>query len=178
MLTSIGWGRSKGRWWCRRDPKCTNVCHHWDPTTLLWRPCRRRHTKNRRETWLRCSSIRCVRCGWSWACSWPSSRPKLEKYILKSMKYSIITTFKIEKIRFLLGFKLMSFIYILFHYSHSLRLNMFFKVSIFSLYFTLLNQQGQKATFNLHMPQIIDKSLQKNSGLITDETILGTNNFS
>ena len=55
---------------------------------------------------------------------------------------------------------------------------MFFKVSIFSLYFTLLNQQGQKATFNLHMPQIIDKSLQKNSGLITDETILGTNNFS
>lgn len=73
--TSNGLVRSTRHWCCRCGPRCANVCHHWDPRAKLWCLCHRMCTMNRLEKRWRCSSNRCDPCGWSWVCSWPSSRP-------------------------------------------------------------------------------------------------------
>lgn len=71
--TSIGSVRSTTHWWCHCGPMCANVCHRLSPTTEPWHLYRRTCTGNHRVIRWRCSNIRCVLCGWFWACNWSSS---------------------------------------------------------------------------------------------------------
>lgn len=73
--TSNGLVRSTRHWCCHYGPKYANACCRSNPTTKLWCLCHLKCTMNRLVKRWRCSSSRCVLCGWPLACSWPNSRP-------------------------------------------------------------------------------------------------------